>query len=179
MYKLIWRELRRKSIAKYDLDVMYNSEIFKYTPYKRLTEEQHSVVYNLVVNLLDSVLENHQTTTLINGETGTGKTVLAMYLMKLFADKRVIYFLLVENEEFIEKYESIRERIDNFKTGLVVPMTSLRGTLRKVARNIDGLNSKMIVGPNDVAKDMYDLLIVDESHRLYPQIWNNKLWIIR
>lgn len=34
-------------------------------------------------------------------------------------------------------------------------------------KNIDGLKSNMIIGPNDVVKEKYDLLIVDEAHRLH------------
>jgi len=45
-------------------------------------------------------------------------------------------------------------------------MTALRSTIRKVFRNIKGLNSSMVIGPNDVVKEKYDLLIVDEAHRL-------------
>lgn len=50
--------------------------------------------------------------------------------------------------------------------GLVVPMASLRTTIKKVFNKIKGLKSSMVIGPNDVIKDRYDILIVDESHRL-------------
>ncbi len=167
IFKVVWSELRKRKIVNHDLDTLYNSEIFKYTPYKRLTEEQHNVMYSLVIDILDSMLANTTSTTMINGEAGTGKTVLAMYLIKLFTDNKVLEFISEEDEENFDKYKNLDEQIRAIKIGLVVPMTSLRGTLRKVARNIDGLNANMIIGPNDVVKEEYDLLIVDESHRLY------------
>jgi len=45
-------------------------------------------------------------------------------------------------------------------------MTSLRKTIKQVFRNIYGLSSNMVIGPADVIKDSYDLIIVDEAHRL-------------
>ncbi len=50
--------------------------------------------------------------------------------------------------------------------GLVVPMTGLRNTIKKVFSKIKGLKSTMVIGPNDVVKKQYDILIIDESHRL-------------
>jgi uncharacterized protein len=54
----------------------------------------------------------------------------------------------------------------NLTLGLVVPMTSLRGTIRKVFSKTSGLKSSMVIGPSEVAKNKYDILIVDEAHRL-------------
>ena len=42
-------------------------------------------------------------------------------------------------------------------------MTSLKRTLRKVFRDVNGLKTSMVIGPNDY-KEKYDLLIVDEAH---------------
>lgn len=170
LFRNIWEELRKKKIVKQHLDVLVNSELFKYTPYKRLTDEQFSVAYDIVLDILIMVQTGQTSVTIVNGEAGTGKTVLAMYIMKLFADKKVLEFLSEENESVLEQFKQAQEKLQNFKVALVVPMTSLRNTLRKVARSIEGLSAKMILGPNDVVKDEYDLLIVDESHRLYRRV---------
>jgi DUF2075 family protein len=82
---------------------------------------------------------------IVDGSPGTGKTILATYLVKN----------LTEHDEF-----------KDLKIGFVVPMASLRKTLKKVFSNIKGLKSSMVIGPNDVVKNDYDLLIVDEAHRL-------------
>lgn len=170
LFKSIWDELRKKKLVKHELDFLINSDLFKYTPYKRLTDEQYDLLYELVLDLLVAIQLNETSTTVINGEVGTGKTVLAMYLLKLFADNRVLDFISNEDEYLQEKFKNTQEKLKNFKIALVVPMTSLRGTLKKVARNITGLKGSMIIGPNDVMKDDYDLLIVDESHRLYRRV---------
>ncbi len=45
-------------------------------------------------------------------------------------------------------------------------MTSLRKTLQNVFSKIPGLKKSMIISPSDTFKKKYDLLIVDEAHRL-------------
>jgi hypothetical protein len=45
-------------------------------------------------------------------------------------------------------------------------MVSLRKTLKKIFRSIPGLNSSMVIGPNEVVDKKYNILIVDEAHRL-------------
>ena len=54
--------------------------------------------------------------------------------------------------------------------GLVIPMSSFRLTLKKVFKHIKGLTSNMVIGPADAAKERYDLLVVDESHRLRRRV---------
>lgn len=166
VFNNIWSELKRKEIVKNDLEVLRNSDLFKYSPYKRLTEEQYNVVYELVFDMAYAIITDEPLSMLVNGEAGTGKTVLAMYLMKLFSDKKVLEFLSEEEGHMLEKFESIQEKLNNFKLALVVPMASLRSTLKRVFSSVSGLKSSMVIGPFDVFKDNYDLLIVDESHRL-------------
>src|SRR5690554_6211961 len=48
LFKDIWRQLKDKKIVKHDLDILENSELFKYSPFKRLTEEQYSVLFELI-----------------------------------------------------------------------------------------------------------------------------------
>jgi DUF2075 family protein/SOS-response transcriptional repressor LexA len=49
---------------------------------------------------------------------------------------------------------------------LVVPMTSFRGTLKRAFRQIGGLSANMVIGPAELAKQHYDIVLVDEAHRL-------------
>ena len=58
------------------------------------------------------------------------------------------------------------------KIGFVVPMQSLRATIKEVFKDIPGLSPHMILSPKEVGDDIYhvgkyDLLVVDESHRLH------------
>lgn len=140
----LWKQLKEKSLVKHDLVQLKNSDVFKYSPYKALSEDQLQVVSELI----EWIHEWGNKTYIINGKPGTWKTILAIYLAKSLIDD---------------------ERTRHLKIWLVVPMTSLRSTISRVFSKIKWLKSSMVIWPSDVAKDLwkpYDILIVDESHRL-------------
>lgn len=139
-FETIWEDLKRMRLVQNDLVQIKNSDLFKYSPYKVLTMEQKAVADEII----HEIKSGNNRACIINGDPGTGKTILATYLFK--------------------RLNEIKET-KNLKVGLVVPMTGLRGTLKKIFKNIKGLNSKMVIGPSDVTKK-YDILIVDEAHRL-------------
>lgn len=140
-FEEIWKKLMSLKVAKHKLNDIRNMDLFKLSPFKVLTDEQHEIIASI-----EHIIETQANSThIISGEPGSGKTVLAVYLAKY----------LIEDEQF-----------QNFKIGIVVPMTSLRKTLKSVFKSVKGLKSNMILGPSDVVKKDYDLLIVDEAHRL-------------
>lgn len=140
-FEIIWKKLQDMHLVKKDLIHIRNSDLFKYSPYKALTEDQISVC----VDLFTKFKSGSEETFIINGKPGTGKTILAVYLVK---------------------YLKEQEETKHLEVALVVPMTQLRGTIRKVFSKVKGLKSSMVIGPNDVTKKKYDILIVDEAHRL-------------
>ncbi len=167
LFKEVWNKLVEKKIVTKSLTEIENSELFKYSPYKSLNEDQ----YQSVLEILDGLASKKSNQIFISGSAGTGKTILATYLMKLL-------LTVVENnqlEEFnddelreINYIKAFQTKYPNAKIGLVVAMTSLRESLENVFKKIPGLKSSMIVNPSDTfkLKDKYDLLIVDEAHRL-------------
>lgn len=167
IFKEVWNKLVEKKIVTKSLTEIENSELFKYSPYKSLNEDQ----YNSVLEILNGLTSKNSNTIFISGSAGTGKTILATYLMKLLVSD-------VENnplEDFnddelreIEYIKEFRKKFPNVKIGLVVAMTSLKKSLQTVFGKIPGLKSSMIISPSDTfkQKEKYDLLIVDESHRL-------------
>ena len=68
----------------------------------------------------------------------------------------------------INYIRSFQSKYPNAKIGLVIAMTSLRESLKNVFRKIPGLKPSMIINPSETfnLKEKYDLLIVDEAHRL-------------
>jgi DUF2075 family protein/DNA replication protein DnaC len=139
--KTIWENLKQKGLVQKDLIQIRNSQIFKYSPYKSLTEDQLDIA-ETIKGVLGS--EARQTI-IVNGGPGTGKTILATYLIKN----------LLELDEF-----------KHLKIGFVVPMSSLRKTIQRVFSRIKGLKSNMVIGPNGAVNGNYDLLFIDEAHRL-------------
>ncbi|MFH1670450.1 MAG: DNA/RNA helicase domain-containing protein [Patescibacteria group bacterium] len=140
-FELAWEKLREMELATHTMAEIKNGDLFKYSPYKSLTEDQMSVAHSIVEDLEQQ--KSH--TYIVNGKPGTGKTILAIYLFKY----------LQENE-----------KTQHLNVGLVVPMMSLRKTVQKVFRHVKGLKSSMVIGPADATRGGYDLLIVDEAHRL-------------
>jgi uncharacterized protein len=140
-FEIAWENLREMGLVKNTLEDLKNSDLFKYSPYKSLTEDQ----FLIARQIFKDIQKNEFNTFLVSGKPGTGKTVLATYLFKFLMEK---------------------DETKNMKMGLVVPMASLRKTIGKVFSKIKGLKSSMVIGPNDVVKQKYDLLIVDEAHRL-------------
>ncbi|MCX6751747.1 MAG: DUF2075 domain-containing protein [Candidatus Nomurabacteria bacterium] len=140
-FETIWQKLQEMSLVKKDLVQIKNSDLFKYSPYKSLTEDQIIVARSI----FKDIKENKEKTFVVNGKPGTGKTILAVYLAKFLKEK---------------------EETKNLEIALVVPMTSLRKTIRKVFSQVKGLKTSMVIGPNEVVNKNYDILIVDEAHRL-------------
>ena len=137
----LWRELQKKGLVEKSIEELEQSDLFKYSPYKELSFQQRE----LVDELTDSLKRKLERKIVIKGMPGSGKTVLGIYLFKL----------LRELPEF-----------KDLEIGMVVPPTSLRNTLKKVFSSINGLSAKDVIGPSDVANKKYDILMVDESHRL-------------
>lgn len=142
-FEKIWKELKKNELAVHDLFDIRNSDLFKFSPYKVLTDDQLEIV-----NTLDRIMMSHtESINVIKGEPGSGKTILAIYLAKYFVS---------------HEYKPMTN------VGIVLPMTSLRSTVKKVFKNVAGLKGNMVYGPSQVVKQnhKFDLLIVDEAHRL-------------
>jgi hypothetical protein len=167
LFDKIWQFLLKENYAKNPLQRIDNSDLFKYSPYKALNDDQHESV-SQILKILTSV---EQKTIFVEGGAGTGKTILAVYLMKLLNTSIQAYHVDESDEIYSEQILHVleyRKKVSKPKTALVVPMTSLRKTLRKVFAQVKGMSASMVIGPSEVAsaKEPYDVLIVDEAHRL-------------
>lgn len=168
-FKEVWKNLQFEKLVKHDLLDIQNSDLFKYSPYKSLSEDQYNGIREYLFILNNS---HTKTSTFIQGSAGTGKTILAVYLVKLLLSD-IDEDDLEDNFEvspLIELAQEVKKKLkkekDELKIALVIPMTSLRKTLQNVFKSIHGLSKNMVIGPNEVKSDYYDLLIVDEAHRL-------------
>lgn len=169
-FKNIWNQLKEKGLVKNDLRTIENSDLFKYSPYKTLTVDQYMIADEILNTLLRDIKNKQSSLFLVHGGFGTGKTVLGIYLLKLFSQAKDSSKIIITDEKIEYNLSEIinNKSIENIKIGLVIPMDNLRVTLKKVFKEIHGLSPKMVLSPNDIAKsdEYYDLLIVDEAHRL-------------
>ena len=165
LFKDIWGKLIENKIVSKSLEEIENSELFKYSPYKSLNEDQ----YNSVLEIIEALTKKKSSKVFIKGSAGTGKTILATYLIKLLgsdvSDTNMDDFSDNEIQE-INLIRAYKIKYPKAEIGFVVAMSSLRKTLQNVFRKIPELKSSMIISPSDTFKKKYDLLIIDEAHRL-------------
>ena len=157
MFNDLWEELRRLELAEHTIDEIEESEVFKYSPYKGLTPDQR-VALDKILEAIEGGLDDAKPI-VVEGMPGTGKTILAIYLLKALKDN--------------PKYAGMNVRI-------VEPVTSLRNTLKKSLASVSGMNADDIIGPADLIKPDYryagrdaksfDIVLVDEAHRLKRRV---------
>jgi len=150
---------------------LINSDLFKYSPFKALTTDQALVIENILEKITGVTVEPNQTPLVVQGDPGTGKTIVAVYLMKLLQDiaRSDGKDSLDEDSIFADFFKAgYKEQLGSLKIALVVPQLSLRDTIRKVFKRTPGLHPSMVLTPFDVGgnTEYYDLLVVDEGHRL-------------
>lgn len=169
IFTRVWDELRTKGVVNRSLESIDNSDVFKYSPYKSLSPEQEQGLQAILRSLLDDSASR----VVVEGGAGTGKTILAIFLFKMLASEQS----LVNEPNQDTNLSILQGLVDKVKKkylipkmALVVPVSSFRKTLQKVFRNIKGLSAKMVIGPAEVAKQQYDILLVDESHRLRQRV---------
>ncbi|MFN0048084.1 MAG: hypothetical protein ACKVOU_03050 [Cytophagales bacterium] len=95
LFREVWNKLIEKKIISKSLSEIENTEIFKYSPYKSLNKDQ----YNSVIEILDGLTLKKSNRIFIKGSAGTGKTILATYLIKLLKTDIVDNFFEDYNDE--------------------------------------------------------------------------------
>lgn len=165
----LWKQLDARKLVTGDIENIINSDLFKYSPFKSLNSEQSTARDYILEDIENALKNNKDMSIFVDGSAGTGKTILAIYIMKLLVTNEK---LILDNEDdkyvhpFVITLNNIKKLNPNLKVAYVVSMTSLRKTLKKVFKGVKGLSSKMVIKPSEVFKDDYDILIVDEAHRL-------------
>lgn len=170
-FEEIFERLRSDGVFTRSIPEIVNSDLFKLSPFKALTPDQATAVEDILEGLFDDVRDGVGNTIVVQGEPGTGKTVVAIFLLKLLRDIAEA----VPGEEpdadsmfsefFVEGYPEIAAGL---RVGLVVPQQSLRKSIQKVFKRTPGLSADMVLTPFEVgeAPHHFDVLVVDETHRL-------------
>jgi DUF2075 family protein len=170
-FQAVFDRLRSDGVFTRSIPEIENSSLFKLSPYKALTEDQANSVEEILTRFFINLSTGERSMTVIQGDPGTGKTVVAIYLLKLLVDIGALNSLEDSDSDsrFSEFFNEVNQGLlQNYKIGLVVPQQSLRGTIKDVFRKTRGLHPDMVLTPFQVgeADGVFDLLIVDETHRL-------------
>jgi DUF2075 family protein len=171
VFDQVFEHLRSIGMLTRSVPELVNSDLFKYSPFKSLTAEQARVINEILERLFTDIEDGTKSTYVVQGDPGTGKTIVAIYLAKLLKDISRSTFDDVRDSDsiFLDFFtDGFKELIQGKAIALVVPQQSLRETLRKQFSRIPGLSRKMVLTPFEVgaSDDQWDLLIVDEAHRL-------------
>lgn len=166
-----FEDLRREGLFTRSIKEIENSDLFKLSPFKALTQDQAVAIEDILEGLFSDLADGTGSSSVIQGGPGTGKTIIGIYLMKLLkdieaaTDDDVLDRDWMFSEFFAPGY---RDLLRGMRIGLVVPQQSLRESIAKVFGKTPRLSKAMTVSPFQVGQDArdYDLLIVDETHRL-------------
>lgn len=118
------------------LQELRNSALFKYSPFKALSRQQEEII--------ERVLESKAKNFVINGDAGTGKTVLLTNLASRLASRK------------------------NSSIAVVVP-SNWKKTANEIFRNFGLMDNQLIATTSTKLIRMekhYDVILVDEAHKL-------------
>jgi len=168
----VWDTLKELGLVQSGIVDIENSDLFKYSPYKALTSNQQKVLDKILYILAGYLKHDIEQTVIVEGGAGTGKTILAVFFLKLLSDLSNNTFEIDDSTQAtdVSILQSLVNTEKPLKIGFVVPMQSLRYTLKKVFKTVRGLSPDMILSPIDIPKaaasGRFDLLVCDEAHRL-------------
>lgn len=167
----LFDELLREGMLTRSIPDIVNSNLFKFSPFKALTTDQGVAVESVLEALFYDRSSGWGRSLVIQGDPGTGKTIVAIYLMKLLLDiSHSDPDEALDRDTIFADFFSphFRDLLTDFRVGLVIPQQSLRKTIQAVFQKTPGLSKSMVLTPFEVGESEkpYDLLIVDEAHRL-------------
>lgn len=176
LFKRIWKQLKKEGLADKTLLQVENSKIFKYSPFKQLTDEQYDLEVKLLDDITETLKSGQKRNIIVEGGAGTGKSILAVSLIKYIADvctQKVDYSDIesIENLESTISYMQMNKEIASLpkpSIAFVAPMTEFKNTVKSVFKNIPSLKNVDVVSPVDLTKkkEGYDIVLVDEAHHL-------------
>ncbi len=170
-FQIIWNSLKDEKIVEHTIEEIENSNLYKYSPYKSLGLDQRKAEVDILEAFKQYAKNENGVSIIVRGGAGTGKTILAIYLMKLFADTNRD----IDKNEYLDTPEGVitADSISGIsKIGIVFPQATLKASVKDVFDHMNSLSKKMVLGTSDVVDDYiktgekFDLLVVDEAHRL-------------
>lgn len=171
-FRDVFEALRAEGMFSRSIPQIENTDLFKLSPFKALTDDQAITIEDIVEGLFaDLQHPDVRSALVVQGDPGTGKTIIAIFLMKLLADIRDYQgHNDVEPDSMFAEFfvPENRELLADLRVALVIPQQSLRKSVKKVFEKTPKLDPKMVLTPFQVGESdaPFDLILVDETHRL-------------
>lgn len=171
-FRQIFDELRtHEELFQRTVPQIVNSDLFKLSPFKALNHDQAIAVDDILEGFFEDLASGVSNTVVVEGNPGTGKTVVAIYMLKLLEDIRrhdpeePLDIDSIFSDYFTPEHA---ELLKELRFAIVVPQQSLRDSIAKVFKLTPGLQRNQVLTPFQVGESLepFDLLIVDEAHRL-------------
>ena len=170
-FDAIFEELRVLGAFTRSISEIHNSDLFKLSPFKALNHDQAIAVDGIANHLLSDLRHDKTGTLVVQGDPGTGKTIIAIYLVKMLRDIAAMtpHEELDADSMFADLFTEENKRlVEGLRIGFVVPQQSLRKSVQDVFGKTLGLSKAMVLTPFDVglSDESFDVIVVDETHRL-------------
>ncbi|MGX7107490.1 DUF2075 domain-containing protein [Hutsoniella sourekii] len=154
IFSQIWQVLLDNHLVKHSLSEIENKDIFKISPYKALSSEQLALKEEIIDYCTQNIDKNNQHIFIIEGEAGTGKSVLLSSLFNTIQD-------------LSKDASSPLYKTDNY---LLVNHTEMQKTYHSIAEALPNLTKSRFEKPtsfiNKYTGRQADIVLVDEGHLL-------------
>lgn len=167
----IFNQLRDLGVFERRIQEIENSDLFKLSPFKALNTDQAVAIEGILEGLFPDIEAGTEGSIVVQGDPGTGKTIVGISLIKLLQDiKSADPADVLDSDAIFADFfaPGFPELLEGYRIGLVVPQQSLRASIKRVFARTPSLTADMVLGPFEVgmAREPFDILIVDEAHRL-------------
>ena len=174
LFEDLWIKLQNHNLVNHSLFEVENSDIFKFSPYKELTSEQYKVVEELLDCYVHAMKSENQIKVVVDGGAGTGKSLIAVYFVNMIANILNNNYdcsdtdELLDDESLFSKAQLIKDikTYGNDKIAFVIAVPAFKDSVKKIFNSIKELKHIDVISPSEASRGDYDVLIVDEAHRL-------------
>ncbi|MGN9867246.1 DUF2075 domain-containing protein [Bacillus swezeyi] len=156
IFQVIWEKLREEKIVSDSLENLRNKDIYKLSPYKELSPQQLDIKNEILDFCKEHIQKEGNHVIVIEGDAGTGKSVLLSSLFNTIQD-------LAKSED------SFLEETDNY---LLVNHSEMLKTYKSIANSLPNLKKKSLMKPTPFINEKTktgataDIVLVDEAHLL-------------
>ncbi|MFJ7753725.1 DUF2075 domain-containing protein [Peribacillus muralis] len=156
LFQVIWEKLREEKIVSDTVENLKNKDIYKISPYKELSPQQLDIKNDILNFCKEHVRKDGNHVIAIEGDAGTGKSVLLSSLFNTIQD-------------MAKDDSSLLFGTDNY---LLVNHTEMLKTYKSIANSLPNLKKKNLMKPTPFinqkikTEETADIVLIDEAHLL-------------